>query len=65
MDYSTALTGLVEAVLWYFFLWFGLDSIQKKRNSWMAAGVLLLLAYGAFVLCPWVREHPAWQRIWS
>lgn len=57
------LTGLPEAVFWYFFLWFGLDSIEKRRNPWFAAAVLLALGYAAFVACPWVRDTDAWERL--
>ncbi|NNJ25674.1 hypothetical protein [Alienimonas chondri] len=57
------LTGLFEAVLWYFFLWFGLDSIKKERNPWFAAAVLLALGYAAFVACPWVRDTQAWKNL--
>ena len=56
-------TGLLEAVLWYFFLWFGLDSIKKERNPWLAAAVLLALGYAAFVACPWFRDTDAWERL--
>ncbi|QDT16559.1 hypothetical protein [Alienimonas californiensis] len=56
------LTGAAEAVLWYPFLWFGLDSIEK-RNPWFAAAVLLALGYAAFVACPWVRDTDAWKNL--
>ena len=56
-------TGLVEAVLCYFLLWFGLDSIQKKRNPKFAAAVLLVIGYAAFVVSPWVRDTDAWRRL--
>ena len=56
--------GVIEAVLWYFFLWYLLDTLRKpERNLWLAAGVLLVLGYLAFVACPWVRETDAWRRL--
>ena len=55
--------GLLESVLWYFFLWFGLDSIRTKRNPWFAAAVLLVLGYAAFAACPWVRDADAWKEL--
>ena len=57
------LLGAVEAVTWYFFFWFLLDSIKRDRNPWIAALVLLALFYLAFFTCPWIRETEAWARL--
>ena len=57
------LLGIVEAVLRYGFFWYLLDSIQKQRGPAVAAAVLLVLFYLAFLTSPWVRETPAWDRL--
>lgn len=56
--------GLVEAVLWYAFIWFGLDTIRSGRKLWYASLVLLALFNAAFLVCPWVRDTEAWHRLW-
>lgn len=62
MELKHFILGLVEAVLWYFFLYYLLFTIKRpERNVWIAAAVLLTLFYTGFVLCPWVRHTPAWQ----
>ena len=34
--------GVIEAVLWYFFLWYLLDTLRKpKRDLWLAAGAMI------------------------
>jgi len=56
------ITAVIEAILWYFFLWVGLDTIHNKRNIWLASLLLLVLGYAAFIACPWVRETRAWEQ---
>jgi hypothetical protein len=63
MNALVIVTAVLEAVLWYFFLWFGLDSLKRGRNPWLAAAVLLALGYAALVACPWVRDTDAWERL--
>ncbi|MFH5805477.1 hypothetical protein [Alienimonas sp. DA493] len=63
MNALVIVTGVLEAVLWYFFLWFALDSIKRGRPPWLAAVILLALGYAAFVACPWVRDTDAWERL--
>ncbi|MAT68746.1 MAG: hypothetical protein CMJ58_04410 [Planctomycetaceae bacterium] len=58
------LLGVLEAIVWYFFIWYLLTTLRaKERNLWLAALVLLLLAYAGFVLCPWLRHTELWQNI--
>ena len=63
MELKNVLFGIVEAVIWYFFLWYFLDTIKRERNLWRAALVLLVLAYLGFVTCPWIRETEAWKQL--
>jgi formate hydrogenlyase subunit 3/multisubunit Na+/H+ antiporter MnhD subunit len=61
--YNTVL-AIVESVIWYFFIWYLLDTTRKKdRNLWVAAFILLALGYLGFVACPWVRETRAWEQL--
>ena len=52
--------GMVEAACWYFFFWFGIDSILRRRNAWSAAAGLFVLFYLAFLTCPWIRDQNFW-----
>ena len=63
MGTKDILLGLIEAAAWYLFFGFGLDSIKRGRSPWLAAVVLLVLFYVAFVTCPWVRETEAWKSL--
>ena len=58
------LIGILEAIAWYFFIWYLLSTLRaKERNLWLASFVLLILAYVAFALCPWLRHTEMWQSI--
>ncbi|PHQ35062.1 MULTISPECIES: hypothetical protein [Rhodopirellula] len=58
------LIGILEAIVWYFFIWYLLSTLRaKERNLWLASFVLLMLAYVAFALCPWLRHTERWQSI--
>lgn len=63
MQLHSILLALVEAVCWYLFFWFGLDSIKGGRNPWCAAAVLLVFFYVAFTACPWIHESEAWRQL--
>ncbi len=64
MEAKHILLGLIEAVVWYVFIFYWLYTIRKpERNLWIASAVLLGLFYFGFVLCPWVRHTPAWQQL--
>ena len=63
MEFKSLVLGIVEAVIWYFFLWYFLSVLKKDRNLWVAALILLILAYLGFVTCPWIRETDAWKRL--
>lgn len=62
MELKHNLLGLLEGVVWYFFIHYFLLTLKKPdRNLWIASAILLALFYLGFVLCPWVRHTPAWQ----
>lgn len=59
MNPSHIVLGVLEAVVWYFFLWYFLTTLREpKRNLWIASGILLALFYAGFALCPWLRHLP-------
>jgi hypothetical protein len=53
----------VEAVIWYLFIWYLLDTVKNvaTRNLWIAAIVLLLLLYAGIASCPLVWQLDAWS----
>ena len=58
------LLSVAEAAVWYLFIWYGLSTIRaKERNLWLAALILLLLAYAGILLCPWLRHTEFWQNL--
>lgn len=64
MEWKHLALGLLEAVVWYFFIYYSLNTIKKpNRNLWIAAAVLLALFYLGFVLCPWIRHTPEWKEL--
>ena len=63
MELWELLLGGIEAVIWYLFLWYFLSTLKRERNLWIAALILLVLAYLGFVTCPWIRETEAWKRL--
>ncbi|KAA1258234.1 hypothetical protein LF1_07500 [Rubripirellula obstinata] len=64
MEIKHLILGLLEGVVWYFFIYYLIDTIRKPtRNLWVASGVLLALFCLGFVLCPWVRHTPAWESL--
>ena len=53
----------IEAVIWYFFIYYALFALKTDVNLWNAALILLVLAYVGFIACPWFRETAAWKRL--
>lgn len=64
MEIKHIILGLLEAVVWYFFIYYSLDTIRKpNRNLWLASAILIALFYLGFILCPWVRHTAAWRQL--
>lgn len=53
----------VEAILWYIFICFFIYVLENDINLYLAALVLLILAYAAAVACPWFRATESWKTI--
>jgi hypothetical protein len=45
----------VNAVIWFFFVYYLLYSIKNPVNLWTSSLVLLILAYAGTITCPWFR----------
>lgn len=58
------LLALVEAALWYVFLYYFLFSVKNEVNLYQSAFALLAIAYLASISCPLVRHSGAWRRAW-
>lgn len=57
--------ALIEAALWYVFLYYFLFSVKNEVNLYQSAFVLLAIAYLASISCPLVRHSGAWLRTWK
>lgn len=63
--------SIVEAVLWFGFIYFWLYVIKNPTGNLpgnslaLNALVLLILAYAAVLVCPWFRNTQAWKKLWN
>lgn len=57
--------ALVEAALWYVFIYYFLFSIKHDVNLFQSALSLLVIAYLASISCPLVRHSGGWLRAWG
>lgn len=55
--------AIVEAVIWFFFIYYFLWSVRNPVNLWESALILIVLAYAAALVCPWLRHTTAWRRM--
>ena len=57
--------AVVEAVIWYGFIYYLLYTIKNPADLWQSALILLGLAYLGTISCPWLRNTEAWKRMWK
>lgn len=57
--------GVVEAILWYAFVYILLYTIKNPVDLYANSLILLMLAYAATIACPWFRKTGAWMRLWE
>ncbi|HJO14642.1 MAG TPA: hypothetical protein QGG70_01170 [Candidatus Pacearchaeota archaeon] len=43
----------IEAVIWFFFIYYFLYTIKNPVNLWVSALILLVLGYIGTITCPW------------
>ncbi len=63
MKKSDLLRGILEAVVWYIFIYFLLYVLKNPVELWSAALIFLVLAYVGVFVCPWVRYTDSWRRM--
>ncbi len=63
MKKSDILRGILEAGVWYVFIYYLLYVLKNPVELWQAALVLLVLAYVGVFVCPWVRYTDSWRRM--
>ncbi|MFH1145505.1 MAG: hypothetical protein V1707_00890 [bacterium] len=59
------LLAIVEAILWYGFIYYLLYAIKNEVDIAQASLILLVIMYLATISCPWVRNSVAWRRMWG
>ena len=58
--------ALIEAVLWYAFIYFFIYTIKAPYiNLYVNCLILLILVYLAAITCPWIKYSNAWRRLWG
>jgi len=63
MSKKNWLWWIVEAILWYVWIYFFLYTIKNNIDISVAALILLIIGYLATLSCPWFRNTGAWQRL--
>ncbi len=53
--------AVIEAIVWFGFIYYLLYSIKNPVNLWMSAVILLALFYIGTLLCPWFRQTKAFK----
>lgn len=55
--------AIVEAVIWYGFIYYLLYVLKNPVDLWTASLVLLALGYAGAIACPWFRRTEAWEKL--
>ncbi len=63
MKRSVWVWGIVEAIIWYGFIYYLLYAIKNPVELWLSSAILLVLATLGTVACPWVQNSSAWRRM--
>lgn len=56
---------IIEAIIWYVWLYYFLFSIKNPVDIAASALILLVLAYLGTLACPWFRNTEAWRKLKS
>ncbi len=57
--------GVVEAVIWFTFIYYLLYAIKNPVELWKASLILLVLMYLGMASCPWIRNSDAWKKMFN
>lgn len=63
MKKSVWIWGIIEAVIWYGFIYYLLYSLKNPVDLWFSSLVLLILVFAGTMACPWVHNSSAWRRM--
>lgn len=63
MKKSDLFRGILEAGIWYVFIYYLLYVLKNPVELWSAALILLVLMYVGVFVCPWVRYTSGWRRM--
>ena len=55
--------AIVEAVIWYGFIYYLLYAIKNPVGLRQSALVLLVIGYLGTIACPWLRNTEGWRRM--
>jgi hypothetical protein len=57
--------AVVEAILWYSFIYYALYSIKNEVDISVSAFFLIIIAYAAALSCPFIRHTATWKSLWK
>jgi len=57
--------SVIEAILWYVFIYLFIYTIKHEVNLFLMSFILLVLIYAASVSCPIMRNTDAWIRLFG
>ena len=63
MKKNDLLSGILEAGIWYIFIYYFLYVLKNSVELWLASLVLLALTYAGFFACPWFRHTDSWRQM--
>ena len=63
MKKGDILRGILEAIIWYVFIYYFLYVLKNPVDLWVAALILLFLMYAGVSVCPWVLNTCGWRRM--
>ena len=57
--------AILEAVIWYVFVYYFLFVLKNETNLYLSTLILLALMYVGTLVCPWFRNTSAWKELWK
>jgi len=63
MKKGDLLRGILEAGIWYVFIYYLIYVLKNSVEPWSAALILLVLMYAGVFICPWVRHTDGWRKM--
>ena len=63
MKKGDILRGILEAIIWYVFIYYFLYVLKNPVDLWLSTLILLVLMYAGVSVCPWVRNTCGWRRM--